>query len=159
MLEKPELNEVQRAALDAQFASLPDKLVDRINMLQEMSLCFRKRMAHELEPMLNEHLKMIGGESLNERRATASWVNRVLDDLGLCVTVEGQPALFIAVLPDSRQPTTGRYDVLAHKGGCFTRTAKSQESLHLTLDAAPQGIEEILRKLRRVVSQGRSCEA
>ena len=152
---KSEVSAAQHVAIDTLVASLPNELFPRLSMLTKLSVTIRKRMARELEPMLNEYLKSRSGESLADRRAVEGLVNNVLEDLGLCVTVEGQPALFVAELQDSRRPTSARYAILVPKGNRFTRATASYDVPHLTLDAAPQGIDEILREVRSIAWQSR----
>ena len=153
---KAELTAAQRDALDSFVAPLPPDLFDRINMFEEMSRAFRTKLAEQIEPTLNEHLKTLDAASLPDRRKVAAWVNRFLRDLDLCVTIDGQPALFVAELRDARRPNSSRYALLAPKGERFTRVATDRDIPYLSLAAAPRRIDEKLRRVRQIAFDGRS---
>ncbi len=119
-------------------------------------MAFRKKLASILEPAVNNHLKTLDAKSLDGRRDIAAWINEITRDLDLCVVADGKPALFDAELKDARRPLSSRYVVLIPQGRRFTKIEVDDETPHLTLDAAPEGIDEILREVRRFAYHGRS---
>jgi hypothetical protein len=158
---EPRLSKAQQEALHRLFDALPDDFWQMYDQVQLLSTTLRAELAQKLESKLNDHLaasyRAAGQHVSNlERRRTASWINTFLGDLGLCLAVEGHPAILMAEKSRLRKPS--RYSLLIAQGDSrFTRTPESSEIPTLQLMAAPPGIEETVREARQHLdSRGRA---
>jgi hypothetical protein len=102
-------------ALRTVLAHLPEEYAARSTTLAEISHRFRSHLADALEPALNATVSSRPYGTLDEKRATAYWVNHELHQFGLAIRCPetGLPAILVADF-NSAKPSAGRFRLEVH---------------------------------------------
>lgn len=122
-------------AIQSLFQDLPTGFSARHEAIGSIRDAFHIELAHAMEDALNRHLEGMLHDSVDEKRATASYVNEVLRSVGLAIKSKeplSRPATLVAdVKPDSSE--VGQHAVyrLHHRGndGRAVRTTLGRGAL------------------------------
>lgn len=137
-------------SLETLFDSLPPDYQNAAETAAKIRHHFHELMAAAIQVRLNEYVKTIPQETLEEKRDAASWINSELRKLGLamkCPTT-GNPGILVADYRGRDEDSTSRFRIASRETtGHRTRGASSSKIESMELMPDPPRLDYLGRKL------------